>query len=135
MRSRSCCCSDADEPHGQQFWKKCRSRHFTENMRMRPLFQCAQVSHEEPLLLPSRVGGGALPLHIAPLEAAAEGPAELMRLLERHRCVLPFKACIGQELMSMRSSFQGGHEQEEQRYDSELVCWRLRWRARAPAAA
>ncbi|KAK9841961.1 hypothetical protein WJX81_001250 [Elliptochloris bilobata] len=44
-----------------------------------------QVSQEEPLLLPSRVGGGALPLRIAPLETAAADPAGLMRLLERHR--------------------------------------------------
>jgi len=44
-----------------------------------------QVSREEPLLLPSNVGGGALPLRIAPLEAAAADPQQLMRLLQRHR--------------------------------------------------
>jgi hypothetical protein len=47
-----------------------------------------QVSREEPLLLPSNVGGGALPLRIAPLEAAAANPEQLMRLLQRHRCGL-----------------------------------------------
>ena len=35
--------------------------------------------------MPSRVGGGALPLRIMPLEAAAADPASLARLLERHR--------------------------------------------------
>ena len=35
--------------------------------------------------MPSRVGGGTLPLRIMPLEAAAADPASLARLLERHR--------------------------------------------------
>lgn len=42
--------------------------------------------------MPSRVGGGALPLRIMPLEAAAADPASLTRLLERHR--LARLACI-----------------------------------------
>lgn len=51
--------------------------------------------------MPSRVGGGALPLRIMPLEAAAADPASLARLLERHRsawlacsCFVP-QVCLG----------------------------------------
>ena len=46
--------------------------------------------------MPSRVGGGALPLRIMPLEAAAADPASLARLLERHRsahCLQTLLAC------------------------------------------